>query len=1319
LFNELFDRGIVPSDWDEGLILGLYKQKGDAADMATRRPIALLEALRKLYEHVLNQRALREIVGEKIIAEGQKGFHPGRVCSDAARTLATGIKKSNDEDAPVYVLFADLSKAFDTIPKWLIIQALEAHGFPAKFVDAVASLYEHYGAAYLTAYGLGNFVATGKRGCQQGAVMSPNIFSLVTNGFNWHMERRQASGVGIEIDDKTNLAMLAVADDTALLSKLWDEIVDIWHDYENFAAFCDLIFGLDKTRLAANDAARRLHAEGLPTLLHNGEPIEWLEPDEPYRYLGIEVTMCENWEHHEAKLLQSVKAACGMISSLSALPTSERAAILQSVVPGIVRYTLNVCLPSRSTLKEIDQTTAHYLRRWMRSAPCSDLTTLRLTGVQSMQILAPLAYLRSVAHGVLARQDKYTSKLERHYSSLPATTWHSEQFEKAIDSERKLKLASARLPDFLNEIDTLRASSRSIVPLHELAPLLGLTLVTGGPDSSLKASSSHRPKGWPDITDRILPGNLASELREEVETALNCAPGDWITAGTDGSQITDEDGIRMISSAVVLSTVTPPLPDDYVPLLGDAQGVSAYKEFAANNPNEPATFSHGFCGNGKANSYVAETLGWILFLHLAIILGVSVLLFSDSLSLITQLVKWRRLAHLPAAKSYTKFCSLIAAIDVLIARLERMGLFLLADHVFSHTDDSMEAGDRIEQERELREGLDRLFGRVKPDAEDEAQVIQARILSLMRQNERLAGFMEAALEEGVLDPAPHVDVHIPLDAKLGELELLSLRARKLTRKDKSVRSIEEKIAIMDARLGQPAREHAVALNKAADEKCDGAQGYPTPLGPRVPSTPENAIANCFGEPVLGYLASELDQRYRSLLYIGCSNAIISNLNTAPGVDVALSLWPLSEDGSRVTWTGRRLADTAFKLLNNTFMSGSKEARISRGVVNRYGTIDLLLNAPGLHTNSTRITDFLREEQRRADGLRANPLLGYEEQSCTIVRVQTGQQGLSVTRPRTRQENLHAARLSDLDDHTRDVLNELLALHWQEASAADDVAARSSQDVTPSGCKFSERRMAACARCIARSPDRLLTPLATTQHILWRCPAVGQDIAVLVRDIFNDWREHAPRGTPDDRFVPWFSIESALDWAFDDASDPQPQPATHLGTPDRLPADVRRRLAEQVNHTPVHDDAILKSWIRSQANAWNRSTVDPSWALQFGNRGYIPKESPCTTMDDFLLPTLFWKRSKIRILLTISKIEKDFRRARAIGNKLASSYAKQKREAEALAEKADSAQRNTLDRYAVKGLAPTATPDRPTPTSREINISPAETSEDSAFVEISL
>ena len=78
----------------------------------------LLKIAYKIIAIILHSRLLP--IEESLDYEPQCGFSPGRGCMDAIFTIKTAIKKRSEHGIESWVLFLDLVKAFDRVPRELL-----------------------------------------------------------------------------------------------------------------------------------------------------------------------------------------------------------------------------------------------------------------------------------------------------------------------------------------------------------------------------------------------------------------------------------------------------------------------------------------------------------------------------------------------------------------------------------------------------------------------------------------------------------------------------------------------------------------------------------------------------------------------------------------------------------------------------------------------------------------------------------------------------------------------------------------------------------------------------------------------------------------------------------------------------------------------------------------------------------------------------------------------------------------------------------------------------------------------------------------------
>ena len=111
---DFWQSGLCPEEWETGLLKILTK-KGDLGLPGNHRGIMLLEVSYKIVANILKMRLLP--IEEELDHESQCGFRPQRGCSDAVYTVKMALKKRREHGLESWVLFLDLVKAFDRVPR--------------------------------------------------------------------------------------------------------------------------------------------------------------------------------------------------------------------------------------------------------------------------------------------------------------------------------------------------------------------------------------------------------------------------------------------------------------------------------------------------------------------------------------------------------------------------------------------------------------------------------------------------------------------------------------------------------------------------------------------------------------------------------------------------------------------------------------------------------------------------------------------------------------------------------------------------------------------------------------------------------------------------------------------------------------------------------------------------------------------------------------------------------------------------------------------------------------------------------------------------
>jgi hypothetical protein len=172
IWKEGRKEGRFSKDWKEGIIVKIPK-KGDYRNCNKWRGITLLVVISKVFTRIILDRISGIL--ETGIRKEQASFRPNRSCIDQISTLRIIIEQSLEFQSPLYLLFVDYQKAFDSMDKRWIWKALEERGLPNKFIKLIQEGYNQFSCRVLHN---GQLTVPFETKCEvrQGCLLSPLLF---------------------------------------------------------------------------------------------------------------------------------------------------------------------------------------------------------------------------------------------------------------------------------------------------------------------------------------------------------------------------------------------------------------------------------------------------------------------------------------------------------------------------------------------------------------------------------------------------------------------------------------------------------------------------------------------------------------------------------------------------------------------------------------------------------------------------------------------------------------------------------------------------------------------------------------------------------------------------------------------------------------------------------------------------------------------------------------------------------------------------------------------------------------------------------------
>ena len=296
IFNIILNTGKIPTNWSKGIIIPIYKNKGDPKEPINYRPITLLSCIGKLFTCTLNNRLNNFLTENKILNENQAGFRKHYSTTDHIFTLNAIIEILRHHKKKLFCAYIDFSKAFDSVWRLGMWRKLLNSNIKGTFFLIIQNMYNNIKSCVQAVdepYESDKNSSTDKYsdfftcniGVRQGENLSPVLFSLFLNDLETFLIDKHNSGIDLtsftnEITPWLSIMVLLYADDTILISNDADKLQKSLDDFMDYCNQWKLKVNIDKTKIVIF-GARKLNKYRFTLNKTNIEIVD------AYKYLGI------------------------------------------------------------------------------------------------------------------------------------------------------------------------------------------------------------------------------------------------------------------------------------------------------------------------------------------------------------------------------------------------------------------------------------------------------------------------------------------------------------------------------------------------------------------------------------------------------------------------------------------------------------------------------------------------------------------------------------------------------------------------------------------------------------------------------------------------------------------------------------------------------------------------------------------------------------------------------------------------------------------------------------------------------------------------
>ncbi|KAI0241971.1 hypothetical protein LSAT2_015443 [Lamellibrachia satsuma] len=188
----------------------------------------------KLLEIILDVRIRKKV--EQELGEEQQGFRKGRRMTDGMFALRQMVQKRLEMQGRMAVGFVDLEKAYDTVPREMVMATMRWMGVPEAEATMVEAMYERTKGRVVVGSGLSGRLLV-NIGLRQGSALSPLLFIMV-------MEI-----ISRKINTKDILRKMMYADDLAIIAESKQDLQEVLEEWKGVFEKHGLRMSLEKTEV--------------------------------------------------------------------------------------------------------------------------------------------------------------------------------------------------------------------------------------------------------------------------------------------------------------------------------------------------------------------------------------------------------------------------------------------------------------------------------------------------------------------------------------------------------------------------------------------------------------------------------------------------------------------------------------------------------------------------------------------------------------------------------------------------------------------------------------------------------------------------------------------------------------------------------------------------------------------------------------------------------------------------------------------------------------------------------------------------------------
>ena len=434
LILTIWNQERIPAEWLTSDIVTIYKKKGDRTDCNNSRGISLLVNASKVLAKIMLSRLTKHLT-ESTLPETQCGFRKERSTCDMIFVARQIQEKCHEQNRELYIAFIDLAKAFDTVNRELLWNALSKFGVPNKFLTILKSLHDNMNAR-VSIGGNKSEPFNVEVGVKQGCVLAPVIFNIYLTAVTLlsHQQMNPDDGLKIEFrldgnlfnlrrlqaQSKTEIANfleLQYADDCAVLAHTPEALQRSLTIISSIYQSMGLRINVNKTEIIS-----QRNNPAVPLAFHvNGENVKQVDN---FTYLGSVLTDKHNIDTEVLARINNASTSFGRLRSRvfenTNLKIKTKVSVYTAVCLSTLLYGAEAWTTYQRHIKQLESFHIRCLQRilgltWQDKVPHSQI--LQRAETTSIEAMLAKKQLRWVGH--VFRMPEHRLPRQVMYGQLP------------------------------------------------------------------------------------------------------------------------------------------------------------------------------------------------------------------------------------------------------------------------------------------------------------------------------------------------------------------------------------------------------------------------------------------------------------------------------------------------------------------------------------------------------------------------------------------------------------------------------------------------------------------------------------------------------------------------------------------------------------------------------------------------------------------------------------------------------------------------------------------------------------------------------------